>query len=300
MRDTAQIHEAAVGQLLTSGQDKVDECRARRRARLRQHVHAAVRDARAVAEIEAGDARHVAHDERHRRVGDVTSGEVERLAAAQTTDGVVDAGPVIERRRQQVLDARVAHTLRPLQVKTDQQWTRRRAQHCDGLPAVAGQDQVRQTRQTTDEPRQLTSTDVRPAEVEVQRLTQHNADQVLLPYPTPTEIDDTPETAVQTPAVPRPTCRHAARQVAGRQLQKHLQPEAALQGVSCARRIVHVPRRRTHRGRADGVHLNQRTRLFQWHRWRFLLPPASTTILTPCRTLPVVFAGQRAQWRWRS
>ena len=113
VRDAAQIHETAVGQLLTPGEDEVNESRASRRARLRQHVHSAVGDARAVAQIEAGDARHVAHDERHRRVRDVTPGEVERLAAAQPADGVVDAGSVIERRRQQVLDARVAHALRP-------------------------------------------------------------------------------------------------------------------------------------------------------------------------------------------
>ena len=215
VRDAAQVDETAVGKLLTPGENEAYESRASRRARLRQHVHSAVGDARAVAQVEAGDARHVAHDERHRRVGDVTPGKVERLAAAQPADGVVDAGPVVERRRQQVLDARVAHALRPLQVETDQERTRRRAQHGDGLPAVAGEDEVRQSRQTTDEPRQLTSTDVRPAEVEAQRLTQHDADQVLLPDAAPTQIDDTPQTSVQTPSVPRPTRRHAARQITG-------------------------------------------------------------------------------------
>ena len=166
LRDAAQVGEAGVGQLLTSGQVDPHETAAGGRVRLGQHVHAAVRDARAVAEVEAREARHEAHDERHRRVGDVTSGEVERLAAVQPADGVVDAGPVVQRRREKVFDARVSHALRPLQVEADQERAGGRAQCRDRLPAVAGETEVRQPRQSTDEPRQLTAADVRPAEVE--------------------------------------------------------------------------------------------------------------------------------------
>jgi len=121
LRDAAQVRETSVGQLLTSGQVDPHETATGGRVRLGQHVHSAVRDARAVAEVEARQARHEAHDERHRRVGDVTSGEVERLAAVQPADGVIHAGSVVQRRREKVFDARVAHALRPLQIEADQQ-----------------------------------------------------------------------------------------------------------------------------------------------------------------------------------
>lgn len=250
---------------MTSGQVDLHETAARRRARLRQHVDAAVRDARAVAEIEARYARHEAYDERHRRVGDVTSGEVERLAAVEPTDGVVDAGPVVEGRRQEVLDAGVAHSLRPLQVETDQQRAGGGAQRRDRLPTVASETEVRQTRQPTNEPRQLASTDVRPAEIEMQRLTKHDSDQVLLRDATPAQIDDAPQTTVEAPSVPRLAHGHAARQVGGRQRREGEHPQRSLQDVSCPVRSRHVLRGRANRGRAYGVLLDEGTWLLQRH-----------------------------------